>query len=151
MIAAHVCEALDTSNIDAAYQIHRQVQPKPWSKSTFSDCLTSPYYALQVTHQDQLLGYALVLEVVDEATLMDIAVTPSARRQGVGQKLLNSIIDQCRQHSMQTLWLEVRAGNRPAITLYQQAGFEQVEVRKGYYPAEEGREDALIMCLPLVS
>lgn len=150
MITAHVCEVLDTSNIDAAYQIHCQVQPKPWSKPTFSDCLTPPYYALQVTLQDQFLGYALMLEVADEATLMDIAVAPAARRQGVGQRLLDSIIDACRQHRMQTLWLEVRASNRPAITLYQQAGFEQTEVRKGYYPAEEGREDALIMCLNLV-
>ena len=151
MIAAQVCQALETSRVDAAYQLHCDVQPNPWSKSTFSDCLSAPYYALQITHQNQFLGYALVLEVVDEATLMDIAVSPAARRQSAGRRLLASIIHQSRQHSMQTLWLEVRAGNHAAISLYRQAGFEDVEVRKGYYPAEKGREDALIMCLRLQS
>ncbi|GGW74157.1 ribosomal protein S18-alanine N-acetyltransferase [Alteromonas halophila] len=142
-------QLLSQNNVQAAYALHCEVQPNPWSVTTFEDCLTAPYYALEVTSDNQFAGYALVLEVVDEATLMDIAIAPAARRQGLGQTLLDGVIAACHSHHMQSLWLEVRAGNLPALALYQRAGFTQIETRKGYYPTEDGREDASIMCLSL--
>ncbi len=145
------CTLLTSDNLDAAYHIHCEAQPKPWSKATFSDCLTSPYYALSLADSKGVSGYAIVLEVADEATLMDIAVSTSSRGQGRGQRLLNDVIHHARAHQMQSLWLEVRAGNAAAIRLYEKNGFSHIETRKGYYPAAHGREDAYIMCLSLTT
>ncbi|MEW9798191.1 ribosomal protein S18-alanine N-acetyltransferase [Alteromonas sp. CYL-A6] len=140
------CTDLTGDDVKAAYAIHQQVHVKPWAWTTFTDCLHVPYYGLAACQDNTLAGYALVLEVADEATLMDIAVSPDYRRQGIGNQLLNAVIARSRENQMSSLWLEVRAGNTAAITLYENAGFDTIEIRKNYYPlADGGKEDARIM------
>jgi len=135
---------LSGHDAEAAWQIHRQVQPKPWSLATFCDCTTHPYQAL-AAYEHGVIGYALLLFVADEGTLMDIAVNSECRGRGVGAQLLHAAISASEQAGMATLWLEVRASNVIARQLYQVNYFDEIEVRKGYYDSPQGKEDAVIM------
>ena len=87
--------------------------------------------------------------VLDEATLFNIAVDPAWQRRGFGRQLLTHLIGELEQRDVLTLWLEVRASNVAAIALYESLGFNEVTVRRNYYPTTDGREDAIIMALPL--
>ena len=128
-----------------AHHIHTQSQYNPWSYATFADCTTAPYYCVLAYDEDVVVGYAIVLEVVDEATLMDIAVDVLYRGQGVGKKLVEHVKKQSTNNGMASMWLEVRVSNEAAIKLYEKMHFEPIEVRKHYYQSETGKEDALIM------
>jgi ribosomal-protein-alanine N-acetyltransferase len=139
-----------TLDIDAAYAIHQEVQPNPWSRNTFADCFTPPYFSLILRTNKQISGYALILLVADEATLMDIAVMKKSRGQGLGKALLLEVISHCKQQKMAEIWLEVRASNALAQSLYEQLGFEVIEIRKNYYSTSTAaKEDAVIMRLTL--
>lgn len=145
-----VCKP-DPQALQAAYQIHQQVVPQPWRFDTFIDCTTAPYSARVVLQGHRVIGYALLLMVVDEATLMDIGIVEDARGIGAGQQLLQGVIAHCKASHMASLWLEVRSSNRVARQLYSKAGFIIQEVRKGYYPAtaHTPTEDAVIMTMSL--
>lgn len=141
-----VLKPLTEAFVADAHIIHQQATYNPWSLSTFADCLTPPYAGLVVLDdENQICGYAVILLVAGEATLMDIAVTQAARGRGLGKQLLNGVVDWCQQQQAESLWLEVRAGNTIAISLYEKAGFEDIEIRKNYYPCDNGKEDARIM------
>lgn len=132
-----------------AYNIHTQVTFSPWQYSTFADATTAPYTMRLAMQNNAVAGYAQILMVVDEATLMDIAVDPTLQGQGIGGLLLQDVILQSATAGMASIWLEVRKSNLTAIHLYEQHNFAVQEVRKQYYPAADGREDALIMSLSL--
>ena len=104
---------------------------------------------LKLTLDDTLVAFAITQVVLDEATLFNIAVHPSFQRQGHGRHLLEQLIETLETRGITTLWLEVRASNANAIALYEQLGFNEVSLRRNYYPAANGREDAVIMALPL--
>ena len=131
--------------IERGHAIHVQAQFSPWKLSTFADCFTPPYYGLFALDENELVGYAIVLEVLDEATLMDIAVVQHCRGRGVGKALLQPVLDKAKARSMREVWLEVRESNLAAIHLYETHGFEHIELRKNYYPTENGKENAAIM------
>lgn len=138
-------------DVEAAHRIHRDVLPRPWSITTFKDCCSPPYSLLVAKIAGEVAGYAILLMVADEATLMDIAVRSDYRGLGIGVQLLQTLISRCQQESMQSLWLEVRAGNTIAQNMYAGAGFLTTETRKSYYNDSTGTEDAIIMHLPLAS
>ena len=98
-----------------------------------------------------LLGYLVAMSGVDEVHLLNITVAPSQQRQGWARFLLDALALWSRGQGAQWLWLEVRAGNAPARALYTRYGFQQVGLRRGYYPAGGlQREDAVVMSLSLV-
>ncbi|MDU0355571.1 ribosomal protein S18-alanine N-acetyltransferase [Paraglaciecola aquimarina] len=140
---------LTEENSQLGFQIHSNSQFKPWSRNVYDDCLTPPYFAYYLEFEDQFLGYFIGMKVVDEATLIDIAVDKKNRGQGAGRKLLEHFIESCRRDNIQKVWLEVRESNFAAIRLYESVGFNIVETRRDYYPAKVGTEDAYIMCLEL--
>lgn len=130
-----------------AYQIHREAQFKPWQESTFLDCRTSPYECWVMVENNQVIGYAILLVVLNEVTLMDIAISKQQRGRGCGLHMLLHVRQRCHSLQARACFLEVRASNHIAIKLYQNSGFETLEVRKGYYPSANGREDAIMMML----
>lgn len=134
---------LDT--LTEAHRIHESVQVEPWSFATFEDCLTAPYYGVFAYLNEEVVGFAIVLEVLSEATLMDIAVDKKARGKGLGKALLTFVLEQSKSRSMDEMWLDVRESNEVAISLYKQQGFSYIDTRKNYYPTEIGRENALVM------
>lgn len=95
-----------------------------------------------------LLGFSIVSVVVDESELINIAVHPQAQGKGIGSQLLQHAIAQLPE-VVRGMFLEVRQSNAPAIALYDRMGFIETGVRKNYYPASQGREDALLMALEL--
>ena len=133
------------AHLEDAYDIHKQSVFSPWQITTFEDCTLTPYQGVVALHEDRVSGYALLLFVSVEVTIMDIAVRASQRGAGVGKALMEEIVAICRARNSEEIWLEVRAGNKVAIGLYKSFGFTTIEIRKDYYPATEGREDAVIM------
>lgn len=104
-----------------------------------------PYFAFQLCQDQQVVGYCIGLVVMDEATLMDIGVRESYRGKGYGKKLLQHFNEQCIERAVDEIWLEVRQSNAAAIRLYSDFGYQIVELRKNYYPIDNGTEHALIM------
>ena len=141
------------AEIAHAHTIHQQAQVVPWKLSTFEDCFTKPYYGVFAYENEQVIGYAIVLEVADEATLMDIAVDDAFRGQGVGRALVDYVLTASEQNRMIEMWLEGRESNLAAIKLYESSGFEHIETRKNYYTTKSyeanslrtGKENAKIM------
>lgn len=119
--------------IEHAHVIHQHSQVAPWKLSTFEDCFTKPYYGVLAFDNEKVVGYAIMLEVVDEATLMDIAVDSGARGKGIGRALVDFVIETSVKNAMREIWLEVRESNHTAISLYESSEFEHIETRKNYY------------------
>lgn len=142
---------LTPQNYHGAFKIQSRCHYNPWSGKVFADCITPPYFAVQLSKASTVSGYYVGMNVAGEATLMDVGVAPELRGKGLGRRLLAHFIANCEQRTCTEIWLEVRASNDSAIHLYKQNGFELIETRKGYYPSADGREDALIMKKPLPS
>lgn len=145
----HVISPLTSHDLHAAFAIEKASHAFPWTESTFTSNQGERYLNLKLTCGDTLVAFAITQVVLDEATLFNIAVHPSHQRQGHGRYLLEQLIETLETRGITTLWLEVRASNANAIALYEQLGFNEVSLRRNYYPATNGREDAVIMALPL--
>ena len=140
---------LTPSDLAAAYAIEKRSHAFPWSEKTFASNQGELYLNLRLEVDGQLAAFAITQVVLDEATLFNIAVDPAYQRRGLGRALLEQLITQLEQRDVFTLWLEVRASNAPAIALYESLGFNEATVRRNYYPTADGREDAIVMALPL--
>ena len=121
----------------------------PWSEKTFASNQGERYLNFQLTQNGKMAAFAITQVVLDEATLFNIAVDPDYQRQGLGRALLEHLIDELEKRGVATLWLEVRASNAAAIALYESLGFNEATIRRNYYPTTDGREDAIIMALPI--
>lgn len=132
-------------DLDAVLRIEREVHPHPWTLGNFSDALGSQYQCKVFESDGVMMGYAVMMLAVDEAELLDIAIDKAHQRKGVGRKLLEAMLSLARHENMRRIVLEVRASNQAAIALYRASGFEQIGLRRDYYPATNGREDAILM------
>jgi ribosomal-protein-alanine N-acetyltransferase len=133
------------ADLDGVLRIEREVHAHPWTLGNFSDALRSKYLCKVYEKDGIMLGYAVLMLAVDEAELLDIAVAAQHQRQGLGRNLLDEMMALARRHDMRRMVLEVRASNAAAISLYRRAGFADIGLRRDYYPAEHGREDAILM------
>jgi ribosomal-protein-alanine N-acetyltransferase len=123
--------------------------PYPWSEGNFRDCLRARYHCWVYTLDSRIVGYGVMSVAVGEAQILNLCVDPGLQGQGLGRKMLERLLNEARSREADTAFLEVRTSNAPAIALYESAGFNEVGSRRGYYPAEGGREDALILGLTL--
>lgn len=144
-----VISPLTSHDLPTAFAIEKASHAFPWTESTFNSNQGERYLNLKLIHDDTPVAFAITQVVLDEATLFNIAVHPAYQRQGHGRHLLENLIETLEARGITTLWLEVRASNAKAIALYEQLGFNEVSLRRNYYPAASGREDAVIMALPL--
>lgn len=144
-------EALGQHDAPNMAFIESEAHSHPMSEGALVDCFGPLYRCSGLYRDDVLLGFAIVQQIVDEATLFDICVLPSAQGKGLGKLLLEQVIADAQNHGAQVLMLEVRASNMAAIGLYQRLGFTEIGRRKGYYPTIDGREDAVLMDLRLDS
>ncbi|NIF33276.1 ribosomal-protein-alanine N-acetyltransferase [Enterobacter sp. Cy-643] len=141
--------SLTPNDLAAAYAIELRSHAFPWSEKTFASNQGERYFNLRLDVDGKLAAFAVTQVILDEATLFNIAVDPAYQRQGLGKALLEHLIAELEKRDVFTLWLEVRASNVAARTLYESLGFNEATVRRNYYPAKEGREDAIVMALPL--
>lgn len=130
--------------------IERAAYDFPWSEGIFRDCLRVGYHGLAACDVGgRLMGYALLSLAVCDAHILNLCVAPLHRRQGVAGLLLEQMIHNARRQGADNLMLEVRPSNRGAVALYRRHDFDEVDVRRRYYPAHNGREDALLMARAL--
>lgn len=125
--------------------IETAVYPFPWSLGNFADSMKAGYSCWVAREGASLLGYAVIMPVLEEAHLLNISVAADHQGRGYGARLLAHAMAVARKGGSESMLLEVRPTNAKAIKLYEQFGFHQIGRRKGYYPAHEGREDALVM------
>jgi len=121
----------------------------PWSLGNFSDSLAAGHDCLLCLSSEMTVGYAVLMLAGPESHLLNITIDSAMQRQGYGAALLDHVVHVARSVRSEQLLLEVRPSNGSAKRLYQRAGFRVIGVRKGYYPAKFGREDALVMSLSL--
>ncbi|CAM3641742.1 ribosomal protein S18-alanine N-acetyltransferase [Rahnella bruchi] len=140
---------LTTADLPRAFEIEQASHAFPWTENTLASNQGERYLNLKIMQGEVMAGFAITQIVLDEATLFNIAIDPAFQRQGLGRTLLEEVIQLLEQKDVFTLWLEVRASNAKAIALYESLGFNELSVRRNYYPAAQGREDAIMMALPL--
>ena len=125
-------------------QLERECFADPWSQQSIASELHNPLSLWLVAQEGQtLLGYVGSQTCLDETDMMNIAVSPASRRQGVARALIEALVSALRERGSKQLTLEVRASNGPARQLYESLGFLQVGLRKNYY--RNPKEDALIL------
>jgi ribosomal-protein-alanine N-acetyltransferase len=136
-------------DLDRIMEIEPRIYSHPWSRGNFADSLHAGYSCWIYESEGEVVGYAVMMSVLDEAHLLNISIAQDCQGRGMGRALLEHVIDIARRHGAQMMFLEVRPSNKNAIALYESIGFNEFSVRKGYYPAHNGREDAILMGLAL--
>ena len=140
---------MQMDDLESIMVIEPQIYPYPWTRGNFSDSLSSGYSAWVLMLNQQIIGYSLMMLVLDEAHLLNLSVAKSYQKQGLGRLLLEHMVSIARKNQMANMFLEVRPSNISAIALYENMGFNEMAVRRKYYPAPNGREDAVLMGLAL--
>jgi len=136
-------------DVEAVVAIEYEIYPFPWSYGNFRDSLNAGYSCWVYELSGLVIGYSVMMVAVGEAHLLNLGVAPGWQGRGLGRRFLHQLIDRARDYHAETLLLEVRPSNVAARQLYLSTGFSEIAVRKKYYPAEEGREDAVLMELSL--
>jgi ribosomal-protein-alanine N-acetyltransferase len=132
-------------DLDDVLSIEYRVYSHPWSRINFADSIGCGHSCWVCRVGGELIGYFVLMLVVDEAHLLNIGVAEKRHGFGFGARLLRHAMDSARMGGAGTLLLEVRPSNERALRLYRHFGFRQIGVRRDYYPASEGREDALVL------
>jgi len=140
---------LTMADAEAVLTIESLAHSHPWNAARVQTALEK-YQGLGLLLADQLVGFAFVMSVVGEAELFDFVVDPKYQGKGFGYAFIEWLVDYVAQDN-QRFFLEVRVSNKPAIAVYENVGFCEVGIRHNYYPAKNGREDALLMAMELFS
>lgn len=135
---------MQDGDLDAVGEIEAQIQNFPWSRGNFADSLRAGYSCWVARLPDRLIGFSVVMQVLDEAHLLTIGIGLAQQGQGHGARLLQHAMRQALGNGARCLFLEVRPSNARAVALYRNFGFQQIGLRKDYYPAQAGREDGLV-------
>ncbi|MEY4207442.1 MAG: ribosomal-protein-alanine N-acetyltransferase [Pseudomonadota bacterium] len=140
-------------DVEAVVAVENDAYPFPWTRGNFLDSLASRYDAWTLREADaRLAGYFLLMHAVDETHLLNITVRPDLHGRGYGRMLLDKVIQLALNANMRSVLLEVRPSNEHALAVYHHCGFQQIGIRKQYYPAAgTSREDAIVMRLMLDS
>lgn len=144
-----VLREMTHEDIEAVMRIERSIYPWPWTTGNFSDSLHSGYLCTVAELGGTMAGYAVMMFAPYEAHLLTIGIAHDFQRQGWGSALLGALLQRAREAGAERVLLEVRPSNAPALALYRKNGFTPIGLRRGYYPADNGRgEDAIVMeCL----
>jgi ribosomal-protein-alanine N-acetyltransferase len=131
-------------DLDPVVAIEREIYEFPWTLGNFRDSLAAGYSCWAYHGADGLVGYAVMMIGAGEAHLLNLSIAPACQRRGYGRQLLEHLMGVARSYGASVLLLEVRPSNAAGRALYAAYGFEQVGIRREYYPARGGREDALL-------
>ena len=121
----------------------------PWTKEILRDCILYKYDAFTIYFNNILVGYIIAKIAFPETHILNLTISKSFRKKGLGTSLIKLIINDSMIRGTEDIILEVRVNNHDAISLYQKLDFKKVGVRKDYYESEEGREDAYVLKLKL--
>lgn len=135
---------MNERDLDTVTALEAGLQAFPWTRANFMDSLIAGHSIWVLRVGGDLVGFSVVMSVIDEAHLLNIGVCQRYRGQGYGARLLRHAMENARLNRVAKLFLEVRPSNQRAVELYRHFGFRQIGLRKDYYPATIGREDALV-------
>lgn len=131
-------------DIPTLVEIEKEHNPFPWNSNHFADSLRAKHSCWTLKKDNEILGYAIQQLSKEEGELLNIAIHPNHRRKKYAQFLINHLFELAIQKQIKSIFLEVRESNKIAQSFYNKLGFHQIGTRKNYYPALNGREDALI-------
>ena len=136
---------MSNSDLEKVLAVEIKAYQHPWTLGIFRDCLRIGYNAWVMTLNENVIGYGIVMLSPGEAHILNVCIDPDYQRKGLGRYLLNHLVKKSNQTDVDMILLEVRRSNVNAQQLYVSEGFHELGVRKAYYPAEDGREDAIIL------
>lgn len=136
-------------DLDDVLAIEESVYPFPWTRGIFHDCLNIGYICRVFLYKEKIIAYSIISIAADESHLLTIVVAKDEQGKGYGKKMLDEMVRMAKIGAAKAMYLEVRASNKIAVQLYHDSGFNELGVRNNYYPAENGREDALVLALDL--
>lgn len=134
-------------DLETVISIEKDTYRYPWTRGIFRDCLNVGYSCWVYESESGIEAYGVMSLGAGEAHILTIVVYAFSRGKGIGKVMLSHLLHLAKGHKVQTVLLEVRPSNKVAIKLYHSLGFNEVGIRPNYYPADQGREDALIMAL----
>jgi [ribosomal protein S18]-alanine N-acetyltransferase len=129
--------------------IEDAIYTHPWTRGNFTDSLVAGYECRTWRLGGELVGYFVLMIGAGEAHLLNLSIAPRHQRSGHGRALLREVADIAARLGARNIFLEVRPSNHAAQSLYTKFGFRRIAVRRDYYPARTGREDAIVLTLPL--
>lgn len=135
---------MEETDIGAVLAVERAGYPHPWTEGNFRDCLRAGYCCWVLEQDGAIIGHGVLSVAVGEAHVLNVCVHPDRQGRGLGRRILERLLRLAREHEADTAFLEVRASNTVAQRLYESAGFNEIGLRRGYYPARNGREDAVV-------
>jgi ribosomal-protein-alanine N-acetyltransferase len=139
-------EPMSELHLPQVLEIERRAYPFPWTEGIFRDCLRAGYSGWVVTSPaNEVLAYAFMSMAIGEAHILNLCASPDCQQQGLGRFVLSHLQQVARAAGMDIMLLEVRKSNSAAIALYLNHGFRKLGVRRDYYPAHGGTEDAWLL------
>lgn len=139
------------SDVASVVAVERASYLFPWSEGVFRDCIRVGYLCRVIESAGEVAGYGIMSYGAGEAHVLNICVRSDLRSAGIGRRLMDFLLERARAAQMGEVFLEVRPSNPIAIQLYESLGFTRVGVRKAYYQASGGREDAWVYKLALTA
>ena len=136
---------MGAADLDAVMAIENVIYTHPWTRGNFVDSLNGGSHCWIMEMQGVTIGYAVLMAGAGEAHLLNLSIAAAWQRRGLGCEMLTYLIDFIKEIKSDAVYLEVRVSNAAARALYAQAGFREIGVRRGYYPAYDGREDAIVL------
>lgn len=144
-----VFRAMTPADLEVVAALAKRADPFGWTIRNFQDALAAGNKMMLAVVDGTTVGYAVTMQVIDEAELLEIAVDPEHQGKGYGKALLKESVCLVKGDAARVMHLEVRESNDRARKMYHSAGFAEVGKRRNYYPCETGREDAILMTLQI--
>ena len=136
-------------DVGQVMKIEREVYEFPWTERIFKDCIRVGYQCWMALQRQRVVGHAVISVTAGESHILNLSIGKAYQRQGFGRRFIEFLVDEARARDAATMLLEVRPSNTAAISCYNSAGFNEIGSRKDYYPATDGREDALLFARQL--
>ena len=137
------------ADLDRVMRVEEEVYDFPWTRRIFSDCIRVGYLCWLALNEDEVIGHAVISVTAGESHMLNLSIARAHQRRGFGRQFIEFLAGEARDRQAETMLLEVRPSNIAAINCYNSAGFNEVGSRKDYYPAPDGREDALLFARQL--
>ncbi len=140
---------MSESDVDVVMEVESRAYAYPWTGGIFHDCLRVGYGCWVCILDERIIGHGVMSVAAGECHILNVCLHPDWQHRGLGRKLVDRLLDIARHHKADTAFLEVRESNLVALALYRSMGFNEIGTRRGYYPADNGRENAQILALNL--
>ena len=147
--SAPILAAMRETDLAEVMEIENAIYSHPWSQGNFADSIRAGYACMTWRLDGELVGYFVLMAAAGEAHLLNLSIGVRWQRGGRGSALLQEAASLARRLGAGSLFLEVRPSNHAGLALYRRFGFRRIAVRRDYYPAHQGREDALVLSLDL--